>query len=117
MKNILLLLLAGMILAGCAHKDVVQNHMDEIPTEPLKIKRMEPIYYEIPQSQDGCSEILFLQNFVGKKKKSNDGSGMRIDNILDIHVNSVENYATFWGSKINASYKCTFWGIGVEYEK
>lgn len=117
MKNILLLLLAGMVLAGCAHKDIVYNNMHDIPTVPLKIKHMEPVYYELQQSQDGCPEILFLQNFVGKKKKSDDGNGMRIDNIIDIHVNGVENYATFWGSKINVSYKCMFWGMAVEYEK
>jgi hypothetical protein len=104
----------ALLLASCA------NHYhpntaavgSPIPVENLKIKRMAPISYSYESTNVGCSEIEFLKKYVGKKIKLEDGTVLRIDNIMELHKDVHSQ-----SMQVNEKFSCSFWGLAVEYEK
>lgn len=117
-KMKLSLIASALFLIGCTV--TTPNHPSTSSTltqEPLKIKKMSPVSYKYQSEGVGCSEIELLQQFVGKQKKAEDGSLMRIDNILEIHSNVSSKHQSFLGLSTTDVYDCTLWGLAVEYEK
>ncbi len=120
MKKILFLAVTALFFAGCTIVNPMQggsSKFNELPTENFKIKNSEPITYEYKAGPEGCSEVEFLKKFVGKAKKKADGSTIRVDYIMNLHMNVAK-----YGKKIlffntGDSYFCSFWGMAVEYEK
>jgi hypothetical protein len=88
-----------------------------IRLEEKKIKNMTPISYQYKSESVGCTEIKFLEKFVGKQVKADDGSIVRVDNIHDIHSHEVASTTQFWVFVAETQYDCSFWGYAVEYEK
>ena len=119
--------MAAFFLASCASiKPNSPASGPTIPITPLKIKKMTPVTYQYESANIGCSEIGFLNKFVGKMIKLGDGSVIYVDNILDIHTEKYSSQRFFdvglFGmlpsfALTDEKYNCNFWGLAVEYEK
>ena len=84
------------------------------PTEPvtyksIKIAKFKKLdyYYE---STVPCTEVAFLKSYAGMPN-----IGLFIDNILDIHKQEIEETKSLGFIVLKKVYKCTYWGLGVEY--
>ncbi|MCQ2125408.1 MAG: hypothetical protein MJZ25_14615 [Fibrobacter sp.] len=114
---IALMLLAACLFSGCTV--VKPNYAfpnQSVLTEPMKVKKMTPVSYEYDIAHYGCSEIKFLKKFVGKVTTNDQGEKIRVDNIVDIHVNQYSRQKNFFYFTGAPKYKCSFWGYAVEYE-
>ena len=118
MKKLVLLSVMAAAFCACSYTtpNIPSKNYEPIPTENLKIKQMFPVSYEYSTIDEGCSEIELLKKFVGKNQKTEEGR-IHIDNILDIHVSVVENSKSFLGLSAGNKYKCSLWGMAVEYVK
>mgnify|MGYP003424981487 FL=1 len=112
-KNFLTIFLFSFVvtLLGCTKIQLVESSS---PTEPvtyksIKIAKFKKLdyYYE---STVPCSEVAFLKSYAGMPN-----IGLFIDNILDIHKQEIEETKSLGFIVLNKVYKCTFWGLGVEY--
>ena len=130
MKKITLIavaLLMALFFASCATvKPNSPAAGPTIPITPMKVKKMTPVTYQYESANIGCSEIGFLNKFVGKKIKLEDGSVMFVDNILDIQTEKYSSQRFFDIGLLgllpsfaltDEKYNCNFWGLAVEYEK
>lgn len=110
-------LCVSALLAGCTVTSPnVPSGGNPFVMEAKKVKKWNSVTYEYESFEEGCSEVKFLKKFAGKSMKTNHGS-MVIDNILDIHSNVVGRQIAIMGLKSRKQYKCSFWGLAVEYER
>lgn len=118
MKKLIMISAVAVAFCACSHTtpNIPAGNYEPVPTETLKIKQMIPVSYEYNIAEEGCSEIEFLKKFVGKNQKTDEGR-IHIDNILDIHVNVIEEHKSFMGLSSAREYKCSMWGLAVEYGK
>ena len=118
-RAILFSALSALLLIACTttHPNTPSGG-EAIPVVSLKIKQMKSLSYTYKTGNVGCSEIEFLKNFVGKKVKTEDGV-IQVDNIMDIHKSesSSQMSVPVLGIKGDEMFECSFWGLGVEYEK
>jgi hypothetical protein len=123
-----LLLLVSFLLISCAHT-VVQNttsssFLPGFGVQPLKIKKMAYISYNILEKEESCSITDFQNKYVGKILKK-DNISIRIDNIINVSMEQIDKSKSretscflFFCSKgfSQHKYKCHYEGYGVEYD-
>lgn len=122
------LLLVSFLLISCAHT-VVQNttsssFLPGFGVQPLKIKKMTYISYNILEKEESCSITDFQNKYVGKILKK-DNISIRIDNIINVSMEQIDKSKSretscflFFCSKgfSQHKYKCHYEGYGVEYD-
>ena len=105
------------LICGCATvAPNIPRGGESIATVPMKYKQMTPVSYEYRATGIGCSEVKFLEQYVGKKIAAKGGT-MFVENIVDIHYSQSSRTASIFGLKADPVFECEFWGIAVEYEK
>lgn len=86
----------------------------ELKTD-IKIVKTAELSYDYEVDNIGCSEVEFIDKYVGKKIRTKDGSQIRVDNILNIHKHAYSERTTFLFFFSKEHFYCRFRGLAVEY--
>jgi len=99
------------LLMGCTSRRLVETpaNLDRVTNSPIEIVGFVRLneYYE---STLPCTEIDFINKYVGTERNKT-----RIDNVIDIHRQEIEETVSLGFITFDKKYRCTYWGLGVEY--
>ena len=114
MKTIIAVALSVIMsrtFARCPSRRLVETspNLDTVANRPLEVVGFVRLneYYE---SVLPCTEINFINKYVGTERNK-----VYIDNVIDIHRQEIEETVSLGFITFDKKYRCTYWGLGVEY--